>query len=100
MGTVPFFSPEEVKATLEQMLPGVTLTVEAGALFVQPKDVTAVCRCLKDNERFTLDYLANLTAVDYPPDRLDVVYQLYSMAQKEGPLTLKVTLPRSDPRVA
>ena len=54
-----------------------------------------------------LDYLANLTAVDYPPDpasggagRLDAVYHLYSMAQQHGPLTLKVTLPRSDPRAA
>lgn len=91
---------EELKATLEQLLPGVAITLEGGILFVQPKDLTAVCRCLKEHERFQLDYLANLTAVDYPPDRLDVVYHLYSMAQKHGPVILKVTLPRNNPRVA
>ena len=88
---------EELKSTLEQLLPGVALTVEGAALLVDPKDLTAVCRCLKDNERFRMDYLANLTAVDYPPDRMDVVYHLYSMAQKHGPLTLKVKLPRATP---
>ena len=91
---------EELKTTLEQLLPGVTLAIEGGALFVDAKDLTAVCRCLKDNERFGLDYLADLTAVDYPPDRMDVVYHLYSMAQKHGPLTLKVKLPRATPAVA
>ena len=91
---------EELKSTLEQLLPGVMLTIEGGALFAEGNDLTAVCRCLKDNERFGLDYLANLTAVDYPPDRMDVVYHLYSMAQKHGPLTLKVKLPRAHPRLA
>jgi NADH:ubiquinone oxidoreductase subunit C len=87
----------EVKTTLDQLLPGVSLAVEEPALIVAAKDLTAVCRCLKENERFGLDYLANLTAVDYPPDRMDVVYHLYSMAQRHGPLTLKVKLPRAIP---
>ena len=91
---------EEIKTTLEQLLPGVTLAVEGIALLVDAKDLTAVCRCLKDNERFGLDYLADLTAVDYPPDRMDAVYHLYSMAQRHGPLTLKVKLPRTNPVVA
>lgn len=98
---------EEIKTTLEQLLPGVPLALEGGALFVEPKDVVAVCRCLKENERFAMDYLANLTAVDYPPDpaaggtgRMDVVYHLCSMTQKHGPLTLKVKLPRANPTVA
>ena len=77
-----------------------TLAVEGIALLVDAKDLTAVCRCLKDNERFGLDYLADLTAVDYPPDRMDAVYHLYSMAQRHGPLTLKVKLPRTNPVVA
>jgi len=93
-------TPEELKSALEQLLPGVSLTLDGSILFVHPKDIAAVCRCLKENERFDLNYLANLTVVDYPPDRMDVVYHLYSMAQKHGPLILKVTLPRSNPRVA
>ena len=93
-------SADELKTVLEQQLPGVTLTVEGSVLCVAPKDLTAVCRLLKGAERFQMDYLANLTAVDYPPDRMDVVYHLYSMAQKHGPVALKVTLPRQHPVVA
>ena len=91
---------EELKAAVEQQLPGVTVSVEGTALIVPPTHLPAVCRFLKDNERFGLDYLANLTAVDYLPDRMDVVYHLYSMAQKHGPVALRVTLPRSQPVVA
>ena len=98
---------DELKAALEQLLPGVALTTEGTALVVPAKDLISVCRCLKDTERFALDYLGNLTAIDYPPDpasggagRIDVVYHLCSMAKKHGPVTLKVPLPRGNPVVA
>jgi len=94
-------SPKELKIALEQLLPGVSLTLEGEILFVEPKDLLAVCRCLKEQERFGLDYLGNLTAVDYPSEqRMDVVYYLYSMAQKHGPVILKVKLPRANPVLA
>ena len=94
-------SLDELKTALEQVLPGVSLTLEGGAVFVDQKDLIAVCRYLKDSERFRLDYLANLTVVDYPQEqRLDVIYHLYSMAQKHGPLTLKVKLARAKATVA
>ncbi len=90
---------EHLKTTLERLLPGVALTVAGGSLVVEPKDVATVCRCLKDNEKFHMDYLSNLTAIDYPPDRIDIVYHLYSMARKHGPLPLKVSAPRANPLV-
>jgi len=99
-------SPEELKTSLEQLLPGVSLSLEGAVLIVSPNDLITICRLLKDNERFNLDYLADLTAVDYLPDptgtpgRIDVVYHLYSMAKKHGPVTLKVKLPRANPTVA
>lgn len=93
-------SLDEIKTALEQQLPGLALAVDAGALLVEAKDLAAVGRCLKDAERFHLDYLANVTAVDYPPERIEVVYHLYSMARKHGPLMLKVKLPRTKPVVA
>ena len=127
-------SLDEVKTILEQQLPGTSVTIEggpgptvagagAGWLVVAAKDLIAVSRYLKDTERFCLDYLANLTAVDYrpaapsgnatgtaqagPPDpaaggagRIEVIYHLYSMEHKHGPLPLKVTLPRTTPAVA
>ena len=99
-------SPDELKSALEQLLPGVSLTLDGGILFVDPKDIALVCRCLRDNERFSLDYLANLTAVDYPavggagpPATIEVVYHLYSMAHKHGPVMLRVKLGRSNPVV-
>ena len=113
---------DELKATIEQQLPGVSLAVEGAALVVAAKDVTAVCRYFKDSERFHTDYLANLTAVDYPPapasttgvrpgdsegraggpgpDRIDVVYHLYSMEKRHGPIVLQVMLPRQHPVIA
>ena len=93
-------SVDELKATIEQQLPGVSLTVEGVALVVAAKDLIAVCRYLKDSERFHMDYLANLTAVDYPPDRMGVIYHLYSMEKRHGPIALHVTLPRQHPVVA
>ena len=86
---------EELKSVVEQLLPGVSLPIEGSALVVPPKDLMAVCRCLKDTDRFHLDYLANLTAVDYPPERIEVVYHLYSMTHKHGPVTLRVKLDRA-----
>ena len=90
---------EEIKAALESSL-HIAVTIEGAALIVQANDLPAVCRFLKEQERFSLDYLADLTAVDYPPDRMDVVYHLYSMARKHGPVTLKTQLPRTAPSVA
>ena len=91
---------DELKATLERDLPGASLTIDGGALWVPPADLARVCRALKDDAALHLDYLANVTAVDYPPERIDVVYHLYSMSQKHGPVTLKVQLPRAHPVVA
>ncbi len=90
---------EELKTTLEQLLPGLTLTVENSVLVVPPAQLTGVARCLKDTERFRLDYLSNLAAIDYPPERIEVIYHLYSMAHKHGPVILKVKLPRENPTV-
>ena len=133
-------SLEELKKSLEELLPGVSLSVEGDSVLVDPKDIAAVSRCLRENERYGLDYLANLTAVDYPPapaittggsgpapaittggsgpapalardgqgpdpaaggsGRIEVIYHLYSMAHKHGPIALKVKLPRQHPAVA
>ena len=96
---------EELKTSIEQQLPGVGLTIEGSALVLSPADLLKVCGHLK--ERFGLDYLSNLTAVDYLPDsasggagRIEVIYYLYSMAQKHGPIILHTKLPRANPVVA
>lgn len=89
---------EELKVALERALPGLALNLEGSHLLVQPQELVRVCQWLKSSE-YQLDYVANLTAVDYPPDRIDVIYHLYSMAKKHGPATIRVTLPRANPVV-
>ena len=91
---------DELKTMLEQLLPGVSLTVEGDCLLVIPKDLALVCRSLRENERFGLDYLSNLTAVDYPAEnRIDLIFHLFSMEHKHGPVTLLVHLDRSNPTI-
>ncbi len=87
------------KATIERSLPGVTLQLEGLTLVVEVKDLLRVCRFLKDSPAYDMDYLSNLTAIDYPPDAVETVYHLYSMKQKHGPLAVRVKLPRANPVV-
>jgi NADH/F420H2 dehydrogenase subunit C len=93
-------TPDQIAATIQQLLPKAQLAVEGSALLVPSEHLIAVCRLLKDRAEFNMDYVANLTAVDYPPERIEVVYHLYSMAAKHGPIALKVKLPRATPVVA
>lgn len=91
---------EELKTALERLLPGVALTVEGSALLVQPGDLAAIARCLCETDRFGIEYVGNLTAVDYPQEkRIDMVYHLYSMTNRHGPVTLNVRLDRDNPKV-
>lgn len=90
---------EDLKAAIEHGVPGTTVTLDGGCLFIQPQQLVAVCRFLKSAPEFQMDHVSNLTAIDYPPDRLDAVYHLFSMAKKHGPIPIKVTLPRANPRV-
>jgi len=87
---------EQLKGELERALPGLTLGLEGAHLLVQPNDLVRLCQWLKSSD-YHLDYVANLTAVDYPPDRMDMIYHLHSMAKKHGPVTIRVTLPRATP---
>jgi len=116
-------TPEEMKATVEELLPGIAVRAEGlpaapgaaqagGYLVVEPRDLTTVCRRLKDSERFALDYLANVTAIDYPPPtgtpsdageakegRIELVYHLYATTKAHGQVALKVAVPRATPVV-
>jgi NADH/F420H2 dehydrogenase subunit C len=94
-------SPDEIKKAIEELLPGVSISLEGDVLIVEPKDLIPVCRMLKETERFGMDYLSNLTAVDYPKEsRIGLVYHLYSMEHKHGPIALAVHLNREKPVIA
>lgn len=90
---------EQLHSALQRGIPGASMTVESPNLVIAPSDLVRVCQFFKDTHAFRMDHVANLTAIDYPPDRLEVIYHLYSMALKHGPIALKVKLPRANPTV-
>jgi NADH-quinone oxidoreductase subunit C len=64
---------------------------------VEPSEFLAVCQFVRSDERLQMDHLECLSGVDYK-DRIEVVYTVYSMKHHHR-FTLKVRLPRENPRV-
>lgn len=69
---------------------------------IERSHLRAACFWLRDTEGLELDMLSDLTAVDYlalgREPRFEVVYHLYSVAQKHR-IRLKVGVPVHDPTV-
>ena len=61
---------------------------------VKAERVGDLVRYAHDELGFT--YLRNLTAVDYPPDRMEVVYNLFNMEKRQH-LALRASVPRAAP---
>lgn len=58
-----------------------------------------ICRVVRDEASFDLDYCSFVSAVDWPQEnRFEVVYHLYSMSARHE-LLLKVRVPRDAARV-
>jgi len=132
---------EEIKAAIEAAVPGAGVTAIPNgspsgqhSLLLDPQRGTEVARFLRDDAELALDFLSNVTGVDYldkevaekvkvtrpvtktvdgaeqtieetveetrkhtEPGHLEVVYHLYSMAKKHGPVILRMrTANRSD----
>jgi len=65
------------------------------ALLVDCEHAVAVARYLKDEPTCRLDFCSCVTGVDYlAKSFIEVVYHLYSVALKHGPVVLKVRAPR------
>ena len=93
-------SLEHLKDALNRAVPGSNASVDGTALRIAPQSLREVSRWLAASPECGMDYVANLTAVDYPPDTIDMVYHFSSMANKHGPVTLKVKLNRANPVIA
>ncbi len=132
---------EEIKAAIEAAVPGagVEIVLNPGpaaqhSLRLTPESAPAVAAFLRDDPDLALDYLSNVTGVDWPdkeiaekvkvtrtvaktvdgveqqveetveetrkrvePGYLEVVYHLFSVARKHGPVVLRMrTENRSD----
>ena len=125
---------EEIKAAIEAAVPGAGVTIVPNpspsaqhSLRLDPAYAIAVAKFLRDDEELALDFLSNLTGVDYldkeiaekvkvtrqvaktvdgveqmvdemveetrkhlVPGYLEVVYHLFSMRKKHGPVVLRM----------
>ena len=65
------------------------------ALLVDREHFHGVGKFFKEDPRFQMDFCSCVTGVDYPKlGMIEVVYHLYSVALKHGPIVLKVRAPR------
>ena len=95
-------SIEEIKEILSQAVPGAVIEIIPStpaaaqpALFVDCEHAVAVARYLKDDPTCQMDFCSCVTAVDYlAKGYIEVVYHLYSVTLKQGPVVLKVRAPR------
>lgn len=95
-------SPEIVLARIHAALPeaGVELIPNPSpcaqhSLLVSRGDVLKVAGFLKDDPELQLDYASNVSGVDQA-GFLEVVYHLYSVAKKHGPIVLRTRTANRD----
>lgn len=134
-------SVEDIKRAIEAAVPGVAVTVIPNpspsaqhSLLIDAQHAVSVAEFLRDDEELALDYLSNVTGVDYldkeiaekvkvtrqvpktvdgveqmveetvdetrkhvEPGYLQVVYHLFSLAKKHGPVIIRMrTANRTD----
>ena len=68
-------------------------------IVVKADKLIEVCRTLRDDAKLNYDHLSLISAVDYPPATIEIVYHLDSLSLNH-PLVLKVKLPRDKAKVA
>ncbi|NTW04729.1 MAG: NADH-quinone oxidoreductase subunit C [Peptococcaceae bacterium] len=89
--------PEEIIWKLKSNFPGIRLGEEQD-LIVKSEDLISIMTELKDNQEFSMDYLTNLTAVDYQED-FRLVYNLFSLTCGHSLMLKVVLLDRENPEV-
>lgn len=82
-------TPTEIKQDIEINFPSIQVALEGASLVIPKEQWSEIAEFLKTNPAHSFDYLSSVTGTDYK-EYLEVVYHLYSVAKKEGPLTIKV----------
>jgi NADH-quinone oxidoreductase subunit C len=87
---------EEIKAAIEAAVTGAVVEIALNpnpalphSLRIAPECALAVAKFLRDDEELKLDYLSNVTGVDWP-ESLEAVYHLYSVEKKQGPVVIRM----------
>ena len=94
---------EEIKSAIEAAIPGAGVEIALNpnpalqhSLRLAPESALAVAKFLRDDAELKLDYLSNVTGVDWPQS-LEAVYHLYSVEKKYGPVIIRMhTINRTD----
>ncbi|MBI4299852.1 MAG: NADH-quinone oxidoreductase subunit C [Chloroflexi bacterium] len=90
----------EMERLVAEVLSGIEVTseqvVDEHAIIIDRKDLLAVCRRLKDNQRLSFDLLRCVSVVDYPNESVfQAVYHLYSIGLKHR-MAVKTGIPYDD----
>ena len=90
---------DTIWAEVDRALSGISATPERGVIdlivHIPPDEVIEGLRALQQDEALDFNYLRSLTAVDLEADGMDVVYHLYSIAQRHN-VTVKARLTNDD----
>ena len=94
---------EEIKSAIEAAVPEAAVEIAPNpnpalphSLRIAPECALAVAKFLRDDAELKLDYLSNVTGVDWP-ESLEAVYHLYSVEKKHGPVVIRMhTVNRTD----
>jgi len=96
-------APGSVADLFAAALPDVEFVASQGLidviLFVDRKDVHRVLERAKHDPKLGFEFLRNLTGMDYEEQGLEVVYHLYSFANKHN-VTIRCKVPAADPVIA
>ena len=86
---------ETVQKELEARMPDIKLRKVRDSLLIENAgDLTRAALFLKESPEFRLDYLSSVTGADYL-SYLETVYHLYSVEKKQGPVVLRVRVPKT-----
>ena len=93
---------EKLKELALTAIPGATIEIVNStpaaaqpALLIDREHILGVAKFLKEDPRLQMDCCSCVTGVDYlAKGHIEVVYHLYSVALKHGPMVLKVRAPR------
>ncbi|HPZ09628.1 MAG TPA: NADH-quinone oxidoreductase subunit C [Candidatus Eremiobacteraeota bacterium] len=64
-------------------------------ILVDSKNIINIMQELKENASLSFNYLMCLSGVDYPPEKIELVYHLFSIEQRHR-LCVKTELPREN----
>ena len=89
---------KEIYAALEKQFPGKVRDFKGEVLepylTADGDSIVEVCRFLRDGAGLKFEVLSDLTALDWPKEeKIQVVYHLFSIAQKHGPVIIRMRTP-------